>query len=42
MLVSAQIADELKQFDLPNKLQREPTNVERQFLAYHRRYVFEA
>jgi HNH endonuclease len=42
MLVSAQIADELKEFNLPNRLQREPTKAERQFLAYHRRYVFEA
>jgi HNH endonuclease len=42
MLVSAQLADELKQFSLPNKLQREPTKAERRFLAYHRRYVFEA
>ena len=40
MLVSAQIADELKQFNLPNKLQRESTNAERQFLAYHRRHKF--
>jgi hypothetical protein len=42
MVVSAQIADELKQFNLANKLQTGPTNAERQFLAYHRRYVFEA
>jgi len=42
MLVSAQIADELKQFNLPDRLRREPATAERRFLAYHRRYVFEA
>ena len=42
MLASAQIADEARQFNLPNRMQREPTNAERQFLAYHRRYVFDA
>jgi hypothetical protein len=42
MLVSAQIAHELKQFNLPNRLRREPTKDEKQFLAYHRRYVFAA
>jgi predicted restriction endonuclease len=42
MLVSAQVADEIKQFNLPNRLRREPTKDEKQFLAYHRRYVFAA
>ena len=42
MLVSAQIADELKQFNLPNRLRREPTKAEKSFLVYHRRYVFAA
>jgi HNH endonuclease len=42
MLVSAQNADELKQFNLPDGLRREPTKAEKQFLAYHRRYVFAA
>jgi HNH endonuclease len=37
MLVSAQIADDLKQFNLPNRLRREPTKQERRFLAHHRR-----
>jgi len=42
MLVSAQIADDLNQFNLPDRLRREPTQAERKFLAYHRRYVFAA
>lgn len=42
MLVSAQIVDDLKQFNLPNRLRREPTPAEKRFLAYHRRYVFTA
>jgi len=40
MLVSAQIADEIKQFNLPNRLRHEPTKQEKRFLAYHRRYIF--
>jgi hypothetical protein len=42
MLVSAEIAAELKPFQLPDRLRREPTKEEKQFLAYHRRYVFAA
>jgi hypothetical protein len=42
MLVSVEIADELKPFQLPGKLRREPMKDERRFLAYHRRYVFAA
>ncbi len=42
MLVSAQIVDELKQFNLPDRLRRKPTKQEKQFLAYHRRNVFSA
>jgi hypothetical protein len=42
MLVSAQIADDLKQFNLPDRLRREPTEAEKRFLAYHRRHVFAA
>lgn len=42
MLVSAQISDDIKQFNLPGRLRREPTKDERRFLAYHRRYVFSA
>ena len=42
MLVSAQIADDLKHFRLPEKLRREPTKEEKRFLAYHRRHVFAA
>lgn len=42
MLVSAEIAVDLKPFRLPDRLRREPTKKERQFLAYHRRYVFAA
>lgn len=42
MLVSAQIADELKQFNLPDRLRREPTKAEKTFLMYHRRNVFAA
>jgi hypothetical protein len=42
MLVSAQVADDLKQFNLPDRLRREPTEAEKRFLAYHRRYVFAA
>jgi len=38
--VSAQIADDLKQLNLPNRLRREPTKREKQFLSYHRRYLF--
>jgi hypothetical protein len=40
MLVSAQIADDIKQFNLPDRLRREPTKAEKRFLPYHRRYVF--
>ena len=40
MLVSAKIADDLKQFNLPERLRREPTKDEKRFLAYHRRYRF--
>jgi hypothetical protein len=39
MLVSAQVADDLKHFQLPSKLRREPTRDEKRFLAYHRRYA---
>jgi predicted restriction endonuclease len=39
MLVSAQVADDLKHFQLPSKLRREPTKDEKRFLAYHRRYA---
>jgi hypothetical protein len=42
MLVSAQVADDLKQFNLPDSLRHEPTKAEKRFLAYHRRYVFVA
>jgi len=42
MLVSMQIADDLKQLHLPDRLRRKPAEAERRFLAYHRRYVFEA
>lgn len=40
MLVSAQIANDIEQFNLPVRLRREPTKAEKQFLAHHRRYVF--
>ncbi len=40
MLVSAQIADNVAQLHLPDRLRRKPTKDERPFLAYHRRYVF--
>lgn len=40
MIVSAQIADDIKQFNLPDRLRRELTKAEKQFLAYHRRHVF--
>jgi len=36
MLVSAQIADDLKQLQLPDRLRREPTKAERRFLAWTR------
>jgi hypothetical protein len=42
MLVAAEIAAELNPLKLPDKLCREPTKEERQFLAYHRRYLFSA
>jgi predicted restriction endonuclease len=42
MLVSAQIADDVRQFNFPNRLRREPAKQEKRFLAYHRRYVFVA
>jgi hypothetical protein len=42
MLVSAHVADDLKQFNLPDRLRREPTKAEKRLLAYHRRYVFVA
>ena len=42
MLVSAHIADELKQFNLSDRLRKELTTEEKQFLAYHRRYLFES
>jgi HNH endonuclease len=42
MIVSTEIADELKPFQLPRKLRREPKEEEKRFLGYHRRYVFEA
>jgi hypothetical protein len=42
MLVSAQVSDEIKQFNLPDRLLHELTNEEKHFLAYHRRYLFVA
>lgn len=42
VLVSAQIADDVSQFNLPNRLRRKLTKQEKQFLSYHRRHVFEA
>ena len=42
MLVSAHIAGELKQFNLSDRLRKELTTEEKQFLAYHRRYLFES
>jgi predicted restriction endonuclease len=42
MIVSAQIADDLRQLQLPERLRRRPTKEERQFLAYHRRHVLVA
>jgi ribosomal protein S27AE len=42
MLVSAQIANDIKQFNLPNRLRCVPTKDQKRFLAYHRRYVFAA
>jgi len=40
MIVSAQITDDLKQLQLPERLRRKPTKEERPFLAHHRRHVF--
>jgi predicted restriction endonuclease len=42
MIMSAQITDDLKQLQLPERLRRKPTKEERPFLAYHRRHVFAA
>jgi hypothetical protein len=42
MIVSAQITDDLKQLQLPERLQRKPTKQERPFLDYHRGHVFTA
>lgn len=42
IMVAGEIADDLKPFRLPDRLRRKPTKEERQFLAYHRRYVFAA
>jgi hypothetical protein len=40
MLVSAQIANDVKQFNFPDRLRHEPTKDEKQFLSYHRRNEF--
>jgi hypothetical protein len=40
MLVSARIADDVKQFSFPDGLRHEPTKQEKQFLSYHRRNIF--
>jgi predicted restriction endonuclease len=40
MRVSNEVSDDLKPFQLPDRLRREPTKDERRFLAYHRRHVF--
>jgi hypothetical protein len=42
MLISPQIADDLKQFQLPGSLRLKPTKEEIRFLTYHRRHVFVA
>jgi predicted restriction endonuclease len=42
VIVSAQMTDDLKQLQLPERLRRKPTNEERPFLAYHRRHGFVA
>jgi len=42
MIASAQITDDLKQLQLPERLRRKPTKEERPFLAYHRRNLFSA
>jgi hypothetical protein len=42
MLVSTRVAGDLTQFNLPDRLRREPSKEEKQFLAYHRRHVFSA
>ncbi|MGO9681083.1 MAG: HNH endonuclease [Beijerinckiaceae bacterium] len=42
MLVSALIADDLKQLHLPDRLRRQPAKAEQRFLAHHRRHVFAA
>jgi predicted restriction endonuclease len=42
LMTSAQITDELRQLQLPERLRRKPTKEERPFLAYHRRHVFAA
>jgi hypothetical protein len=42
MILSASVGEELKRLQLPDRLRREPTKAEKQFLAYHRRHVFAA
>jgi HNH endonuclease len=42
MLVSDEIADELRTFRLADRLRRKPSKEEKRFLAYHRRQVFGA